>query len=447
MVQNRPTVQELYEARGIHAEAKVWTPRMLVALVNGVEGGRWFSLIDKVYRPETLKLAWKAVRRNGGAAGVDKISVKKFEARETEYLKELAADLKSGSYTPQPVKRVEIPKGNGQTRPLGMPVIKDKVAQKSVLMVIEPIFERQFLDEVNHGFRPGKGAKDALRRVDGLIKEGYTHVVDADIKSYFDSIPHDKLMARVEESIADGKILGLLRSWLNQDIMTEAETWKPTVGTPQGAVISPLLANIYLHPLDCLMTQSGYKMVRYADDFVIMCKSAEEAKEAFELVSKWVSENGLTLHPDKIHIGDCMVEGQGFDFLGYHFEAGKRGIREKSFAKLKDKVRQFTRRSNKDSIDDIIVKLNGCLKGWFNYFKHISSERFKPIDGFIRRRMRAILAKRNGMKAFGRSYAIHKRWPNKFFTKLGYISLESMITKALKEYRTQKRRPTLFSIR
>ena len=445
MVQDRLTVQELYEVRSVHAEAEVWTPRMLVALVNGVKGGRWFSLIDKVFRPKTLEKAWEAVCRNGGASGVDKISIDKFKAGKTGYLEELGEALKSGSYTPCPVKRVEIPKGNGQTRPLGIPTVKDRVVQKAVQLVIEPIFERQFLD-MSYGFRPGRGAKDALKQVDGLIKDGYTHVVDADIKGYFDNIPHDKLMALVEESIADGKVLGLLRSWLNQDIMTEVERWKPTVGTPQGAVISPLLANIYLHPLDCLVTQSGYKMVRYADDFVILCKSTDKAKEAFELVGKWVSENGLTLHPDKIHIGDCMVEGQGFDFLGYHFEAGKRGIRKKSFDKLKDKIRSLTRRSNKDSIEGITVNINRCLKGWFNYFKHIAQESFKPIDGFIRRRMRAILAKRNGMKQFGRSHAIHKRWPNKFFAKVGYVSLESMITKELNLYWKQKRRPTLFSV-
>jgi RNA-directed DNA polymerase len=443
MVQNRPTVQELYEVRGVHAEAEVWTPRMLVALVNGVKGGKWFSLIDKVYRPETLEKAWEGVRRNGGASGVDKVGVKRFEAGKDRYLKELGDDLKSGSYSPRPVRRVEIPKGKGQTRPLGIPTVKDRLVQKAVQMVIEPIFESQFLD-MNYGFRPGRGAKDALKRVDELIGSGYTHVVDADIKGYFDNIPHDKLLMRVKGSIADGKVLGLIESWLNQDIISELETWKPTVGTPQGAVISPLLANIYLHPLDCLMIQSGYKMVRFADDFVILCESADKAKEAFELITKWIGENGLTLHPDKIHIGDCTIVGQGFDFLGYHFEAGKRDIREKSFTKLKDKIRAFTRRSNKDSIDDIIIKLNKSLNGWFKYFKHIRHERFKAIDGFIRRRMRAILAKRNGMKPFGRSYAIHKRWPNKFFTKLGYITLESMIKIALKEHNTNKRRPRLF---
>jgi RNA-directed DNA polymerase len=287
---------------------------MLVTLVRGVKGGKWFSLIDKAYAPKTLEKAWQAVRRNGGAAGVDKVSVKRFERQAEKYLDELNRDLRYGSYTPMPVKRIEIPKGNGQMRPLGIRAVKDRILQKAVLMVTLPIFENQLLD-MNYGFRPGRGAKDALREVDRYIKEGYTHVVDADIKGYFDNIPHDRLMERVEESIADGRVLELLKSWLNQDIMTEVDRWKPTAGTPQGAVISPLLANIYLHPLDCLMTENGFKMVRYADDFVILCKQAGKAEEALTLVKEWVKDNELTLHPDKIHVGNCMVEGEGFDFF------------------------------------------------------------------------------------------------------------------------------------
>jgi RNA-directed DNA polymerase len=439
-VQNRPLVlAELNKVRGLHAEAEVWSPNMLLALVRGVEGGKWYSLIDKVYNPKTLAIAWEGVCRNGGAAGVDKINVEKFKANQERYLDELNADIKSQSYIPSPVRRVEIPKGNGQARPLGIPVVKDRIVQKAVQLVIEPIFENQFLD-MSYGFRPGRSAKDALKVVDEYINDGYTHVVDADIKGYFDNIPHDKLMARVEESIADGRVLKLLEGWLNQDIMTEVETWKPTMGTPQGAVISPLLANIYLHPLDCLMTASGYKMVRYADDFVIMCKSAGKANEALELVKKWVDENGLTLHPDKIHVGDCMVVGDGFDFLGYHFEAGRRSVRKKSFQKLRDKIRKLTKRTSGLSLTEICGKLNKSLSGWFNYFKHARSDCFKQIDGFIRRRLRAMLLRRNNLKGFGKSYANHRRWPNSFFAQAGYISLESKISIELAKHN----RPRLF---
>jgi RNA-directed DNA polymerase len=397
---------------------------MLMALVNGVKGEKWFSLIDKVHRANTLSLAWEAVRRNGGAAGVDKLSVRKFEDHAEGYLSELSEDVRTGKYVPMPVRRKDIPKEKGKTRPLGIPTVKDRIVQKAALIVIEPIFENEFLD-VSYGFRPGRGAQGALRRVEELIEKGYTHVVDADIQGYFDNIPHDRLMARVGEKISDGRVLGLLRSWLEQDIMTEADMWKPDRGTPQGAVISPLLANIYLHPLDCLMTSNGFEMVRYADDFVIMCKDADKAKEALSMVEKWVLENGLALHPDKIHVGDCMVEGEGFDFLGYHFEAGKKTVRQKSLLKLRERLRPLTKRSNRWSLKEIFSKVNVILRGWYNYFKRVEDNCLSSIDGFIRRRLRAMLLRRNKRKGFGKSYAVHKRWPNSFFEKHGYKSLIS----------------------
>jgi RNA-directed DNA polymerase len=443
MEQTRPTVQELYMARSIHAEAKVWTPRMLVALVKGVKGGVWFSLIDKVCRRTTLELACDAVCRNNGAAGVDKLSVERFKGHREEYLDELCEELKTGRYAPLPVRRVEIPKGKGQTRPLGIPAVKDRIAQKAVQIVIEPIFENQFLD-MSYGFRPGRGAMGALKEVEKNLKEGYTHVVDADIKGYFDNIPHDKLMDRVKGSIADGKVLALLDSWLNQDIMTEAERWKPTMGTPQGAVISPLLANIYLHPLDCLMTSKGFKMVRYADDFVIMCKERHKANEALEMVKRWVEENGLTLHPDKIHVGDCMVAGEGFEFLGYKFEAGSKDIRKKSLLKLRERLRPLTKRNNPKSLGDLLAAINRILSGWYNYFKYIRASSFKAIDGFIRRRLRAMLVRRNKSKGFGKSYALHVKWPNAFFAKEGYLSLEQRAKKERKVIQSKSGQKRLF---
>jgi RNA-directed DNA polymerase len=416
---------------------------MLVALVNGVKGGRWFSLIDKVYDQQTLTLAWEAVLRNRGAAGVDKISVERFKEHSTMLLGELGDEIRTGSYSPMPVRRVEIPKGKGQTRPLGIPAVKDRIAQKAVQIVIEPIFERMFLD-TSYGFRPGRSAKDALKEVEKNLNEGYTHVVDADIKGYFDNIPHHKLMDRVKGSIADGKVLGLLESWLNQDIMTEAERWKPTMGTPQGAVISPLLANIYLHPLDCLMTSNGFKMVRYADDFVIMCKEEHKATEALEMVKRWVEENGLTLHPDKIHVGDCMVVGEGFDFLGYRFEAGKKDIRKKSLLKLRERLRPLTKRNNPKSMKDILAEVNRVLSGWYNYFKYIKASSFKSIDGFIRRRLRAMLLRRNKSKGFGKSYRVHVRWPNSFFAREGYISLVERSTKERNAIKAKAKQNRLF---
>jgi RNA-directed DNA polymerase len=219
-------------------EAQVWTDRMLSALGNGVKGGKWYSLIDKVYARETLKLAWMKVEANRGAAGVDGQSVERFAAKADIYLSELATALRQGRYRPQAVKRVEIPKGDGRMRPLGIPTVKDRIVQQAVRLVIEPIFESRFCDG-SYGFRPERGCHDALRVVDRLLKEGYTHVVDADLKSYFDTIPHDRLMARVEERISDGRLLDLIRGWLKADILQGLEKWTPVKGSPQGAVMAP----------------------------------------------------------------------------------------------------------------------------------------------------------------------------------------------------------------
>lgn len=405
-------------------EASVWTERMLLALENGVQGGRWFSLVDKLIRPTTLQAAWQKVARNKGSAGVDGQSIERFACQAETYLAELRSDLCDGRYHPQPVKRVEIPKGNGQMRPLGIPAVKDRIVQTALKMVIEPIYEVQFRPG-SYGFRPGRGAKQALREVDRLLKEGYTWVVDADLSSYFDSIPHDRLMTLVAGSISDGRVLGLIESFLRQDIMKGMERWQPSAGTPQGAVISPLLANLYLDPLDLLMEQSGRRMVRYADDFVILCRSQAEAEVALREVQAWVSANGLTLHPDKTRIGDCRQPGQGFDFLGYRFEAGHRLIRKKSLKALRGKVRSRTLRSRGDSLGRIIGDIDPTLRGWYGYFQHATPTVFRAIDGFVRRRLRAILRKQEKRPGFGRCQADHQRWPNAFFASHGLFTLSA----------------------
>ena len=395
---------------------------MLAALENGVKGGKWFSLIDKVSRPETLWLAWQKVARNAGAAGVDGQSVAQFETRAEEYLQELEGELKAGTYRPQPVRRVEIPKAGGKSRPLGIPAVKDRIVQSALKLVIEPIFERDFL-ESSYGFRPGRGCKDALREVDGLLKRGYTFVVDADLASYFDTIPQGRLMTLVEERISDGKVLELIREYLGQDIVQGLKRWTPTGGTPQGAVISPLLANLYLHPLDCLLRQKGIRMVRYADDFVVLCRSMAEAEAALAEVRGWVEQNGLLLHPGKTHVGDCRLQGQGFEFLGYRFEAGRRWVRRKSLKALRERIRSKTKRSRGDSMHCIVAELNPMLKGWFGYFKHADPLVFKQVDGFIRRRLRSVLRKQQKRPGFGRCLADQKRWPNAFFAGLGLFTM------------------------
>ncbi|WP_205624075.1 group II intron reverse transcriptase/maturase [Marinobacterium rhizophilum] len=407
----------------------IWTDRMLAALANGVKGNKWFSLIDKVYHPHTLERAWQKVRRNRGASGVDGQSIERFSARQEIYLDELSAALKSGLYRPEAVRRVEIPKSDGKTRPLGIPTVKDRIVQGAVKRVIEPIFEQEFLS-MSYGFRPGRGCKDALREVQGLLEAGYTHVVDADLQGYFDSIPHDRLMARLEERISDGRVLALIQSWLEQDIIKGMERWAPTGGTPQGAIISPLLANLYLHPLDVQMTRHGYRMVRYADDFVVLCQSEEAARTALSEVRQWVEANGLTLHPEKTHVGDCRCEGQGFEFLGYRFEAGRRWVRKKSLKALKDKIRSKTRRTRGTSLACVIDDLNPMLRGWFGYFKHARSWTFSRIDKFIRRRLRALLRKQAKRPGMGRCYADHRRWPNKYFAAAGLFTLSEAWQKA-----------------
>ena len=403
-------------------EASVWNERMLAALKNGVKGGKWFSLIDKVYRAETLKEAWQKVAGNGGAAGVDGQSVKQFAAQAERYLKELSIALERGTYRPMPVRRVEIAKGGGKQRPLGIPVVKDRIVQTALKFVLEPIFEREFLG-MSYGFRPGRGCKDALREVEGWLKEGYIFVVDADLRSYFDTIPHARLMERVKEHVSDGRVLELIEAFLQQDIIKDLERWTPVGGTPQGAVVSPLLANIYLHALDCQMKQKGYRMVRYADDFVVLCRSAEEAQAALAEVKAWVEANGLSLNDEKTHVGDCRQEGQGFEFLGYRFEAGRRWVRRKSLKAVRDRIRMRSKRTRGDSLARIIADLNPTLRGWFNYFKHAHPMTFSGMDGFVRRRLRAILRKQEKRPGMGRCRDDHQRWPNKFFATQGLFTM------------------------
>ena len=403
------------------ADADVWSERMLSALASGVKGGKWYSLMDKVYAPKTLMTAWAKVQANKGAAGVDGQSIERFAAQPDKYLAELSVALREGAYQPQAVKRVDIPKGDGKLRPLGIPTVKDRIVQQAVRLAIEPIFEQGFA-EGSYGFRPGRGCKDALREVDRLIKEGYTHVVDADLAAYFDSIPHEALMARVEAKVSDGRVLDLIRGWLKAEILRGLERWTPTQGSPQGAVISPLLANIYLDPLDKLMAERGFRMVRYADDFVVLCESREAAEAALAEVQAWVTANGLRLHPDKTHIANCAKKGRGFEFLGYCFEGARRYVRKKSLAKLKDSIRAVTGRTRGDSLERVIADLNPKLRGWFGYFKQAHHSTFDRIDGFVRRRLRALLRKQQKRPGAGVCLADHQRWPNAFFADAGLFA-------------------------
>lgn len=403
-------------------DTTVWTERMLAALENGVTGGKWYSLMDKVYNRRVLEASWQRVRRNRGAAGVDRVSVERFAGQAEHYLEELSEALRTGTYRPQAVRRVEIPKGDGGVRPLGIPTVKDRVAQGALKAVLEPIFEREFRPS-SYGFRPGRGCKDALRAVDRALREGFTWVVDADLARYFDSIPQAPLLARVAERVSDGRVLALIESYLGQDVLHGLERWTPTAGTPQGAVLSPLLANLYLHGLDEALEQAGHRLVRYADDFVVLCRSQAEAEAALARVRQWVEANGLRLHPEKTHVGNCLEPGQGFEFLGYRFEGGRRHVRRKSLQALKDRIRQRTRRTRAEALERIVADLNPMLRGWFEYFQHAHRWTFPRVDGFVRRRLRALLRKREKRPGFGRCSHDHRRWPNAFFAGLGLFTL------------------------
>jgi RNA-directed DNA polymerase len=401
-------------------EPAVWTQRMLAALDTGVKGDVWFSLIDKATAPRALAASWRQVKANRGSAGVDRESVQRFARHADERLRQLHTQLRAGTYRPLAVRRVYIPKGDGRERPLGIPAVKDRVVQGALRNVLEPIFEREFREH-SYGFRPGRSAKDALRRVDGLLKLGYRYVVDADLKSYFDTIPHDQLMQRVRARVADGRVLALVKAYLDQRVLEGLREWKPTMGTPQGAVLSPLLANLYLHPLDQMMEDNGYEMTRYADDFVILCRTAAEAQRALETVRAWVTTAGLELHPEKTRLVD-MHEPGGFDFLGYHFEHGSRRPRRKSLRKFKDAIRSKTRRTNGHSLSAIIADVNRLLTGWFAYFKHSEPIVFERLDGWLRMRLRSILRRRLGLRGRGRGRDQH-RWPNVFFVRHGLMNL------------------------
>ena len=403
-------------------EPSVWTERMLAALDNGVKGGVWFSLIDKVYSKRNLSAAFAAVAANDGAAGVDHVTIASFAKRLPENLDHLHQSLQAGTYAPQAVRRAWIPKpGTQQQRPLGIPTVRDRVAQAALRNVLEPIFERDFAEQ-SYGFRPGRGCHDALARVDELLEAGYTYVVDADLQSYFDTIPHDKLLDQVGRKVADGRVLALIQAYLEADILDGLETWTPEQGSPQGSVISPLLSNIYLDPLDHLMAERGFQMIRYADDFVVMCRSRQEAEAALEVIRQWVEEAGLTLHPDKTHIADATQKGEGFDFLGFHFERGYRWPRKKSIQKLKDAIRSKTRRTNGRSLDTIIADVNRTVRGWFGYFQPSHYTTFRRLDTWIRMRLRSILRKRQKKRGRGRG-SDHQRWPNAFFTNHGLFTL------------------------
>jgi RNA-directed DNA polymerase len=431
--QQPPRVQELEPggetpSRWSWVERTVWNERMLEALETGVRGGKWHSLFDKVYRLSNLRAAWGRVAANGGASGVDQVTIEEFSKDAEERLKKLSEALRNGSYKPLAIRRVYIPKpGSQEKRPLGIPAVIDRIVQTAIRNVIEPIFEKEF-DSSSYGFRPGLGCQDALAQVERLLASGSMHVVDVDLRKYFDTIPHKGIMKEVAQRIADGNVLRLIESYLNQGVLEQMSEWRPEKGTPQGAVISPLLANLYLHPVDRAMREAGYDVVRYADDMVVLCRTREEAEQAMAKLRELIEARGLQLNEQKTRLAHLM-ERPGFQFLGYVFYDKYRDPRPSSKEKLLTAIHTKTKLNNGNSFEMIIKGVNASLRGWFNYFKFCSSNSWvwADVDKRTRFRLRALLDKRQnkGKKARrGRGHA-HFRWPNAYFTEHGLFSLVS----------------------
>jgi RNA-directed DNA polymerase len=395
---------------------------MLATLLEDqVKGGKWHTLIDKVFSELNLFCSARHVLGKKGAAGVDRQTVDDFAEHEREELHRLHEQLREDSYCPALVRRAWIPKpGSSEKRPLGIPTVRDRVVQTALVHVIEPILDHTF-HERSFGFRHGRGCHDALRCVEELLSAGYVYVVDADLKGYFDTIPKDRLLDIVEQKISDRRVLGLVKQYLDQGILEELRTWTPEAGVPQGAVLSPVLANAYLNPLDHHMAQLGFQMVRYADDFVILCRTREEAEAALTVVQQWVDLHGLTLHPDKTHIVDGREAS--FSFLGYTFRGKFRFPREKSHRKFVARIHELTPRKSGESLEVIVQRLNRTTRGWFNYFRHCQWSVFKDYDGMIRRRLRRLLLQRHRRNP--KRLTRNQRWPNAYFTERGFMSLNA----------------------
>ncbi|MFC3773816.1 group II intron reverse transcriptase/maturase, partial [Paenibacillus sp. GCM10012303] len=338
-----------------------------------------------------MEEAFREVKRNRGAAGIDQVTIKAYESELEHHLEVLQHALRSKTYRPKPVRRVYIPKADGTQRPLGIPTVGDRVVQAAAKRILEPIFEAKFMER-SYGFRPERDAHMALRNIRKDLEDGYRYVIDADLKSYFDTIPHNKLLDMVKESVVDGSVLALLEKFLQAGVMDGGSFHINEQGTPQGGVISPLLANIYLHPLDKTMSERGHRITRYADDFVICCKTQKGAERVLKSVIRLLENKmGLKVHPEKTKIVNSKRES--FVFLGHEFKPGKKMIpSDKAMSKFKERVKTITRRNQTVNVEKLVKKeLNPYLRGWGNYFRTGDvKKRFRELDGWIRRRLRSV---------------------------------------------------------
>lgn len=402
-------------------------------------GRRFHALYDKVHREDILLRAWQEVRAKGGAAGVDGQAIGDVERRGVgEFLAGLASELRAGVYRPRPVRRVWIPKADGKQRPLGIPTVRDRVVQAAALAVLEPIFEADFRDS-SYGFRPGRSAHQAVEQVRQAVNRGGGWVVDADIEACFDRIDHGLLLELLARRISDRRMLKLLRQWLEASVLEDGETRPPDRGVPQGGVISPLLANVVLHELDRLWEDRCRplgQLVRYADDFVIVCRTASAAQEGRSRVEQTLARMGLTLHPTKTRVVDVRDGQQGFDFLGFHHRkvaSWRRGRRylhhwpgRRALHRVRDRVKAITapRQRLREPVETLVAELNPVLRGWGAYFRvGNASRQFARIDRYVRERLALFLSKK--ARHSGRRWNAH---PVAFFRALGLHELTGTVT-------------------